>query len=726
MPNIGRPMAASRRHLRPVEKSVDSPMQWSPEVVQALCQRLPGGRMAVTAKCRACLSQFYPCLCPPSGASQLRPPRVVELAERRRLQGNPMGSLRLVKHFAASRGMDKKRLLLLGATDPMVDDHRPRRYALRKGDVLFRHGCEYVVELDGDDCWTQDVDLLPEELRRLAVSVDGDLKLLGGAPLKTISVEYETEGDALGDVELVRMPGLAPGHEPRRHGLAPPVPAAEAVTAAGAGHGFHVQDICEEGPAHGAGVRAGHVLLDLEQFDLAANRRSSATWRPVQSLADVLPGPFALVSGGSRGDGCETPSLPRSPSTAGSQGGAAGGARPARALAWPCRLTFNALPQGWSAVALVDGKKAEALGMQRLKELAAGHTGATIRFERRPYAVISRDRQVVRHEDVWEHEIGNSNLDDVAVLQEWAVASRMTPAQLHYTFKRVTETLTSDLREFDMVRDEVTENILAKARQVLDAQVAAAEEGLFHDQKKALQRELDQRRQELRELLEHVPVYFLMELNDVCGSSRQDDALLPRSRHSSDFDMGSVQHRREVCLRQVAKTRKNLVRLITQNPTISLAKWTPKGSIVDPSELALQELLPLVREQVAEILGGLRSQSGSWAMGLPGESEGSREERLRGGRLSLKDFEVILIRSGISWLTKNDIQRKFEALDAHGSGFLTLGDVLKATHRIKELMRLLSDFRLERGKAGKDLSQADLVREFMVKLLLENAGRAGA
>lgn len=718
-----RPVKSGRRTPRPVEKSREGSASWSPFVVQALCQRLPGGRMAVTSMCDVCRSTFYPCLCPPTGSSRLRAPRVVEEAETLRLGNRFMGTMRLVQHFAESRGMDKQRLLLLGATDPLVDDHIRKRYSFRKGNIVSRLGSEYVVELDGDDSWLQELELNPKELRELCAAVDTELTVVRGAGLKVVLVEYHGEDEAYGDLEVVFIPGFPASPS---SGLSPRVSQKSSLMQQS--NAWHVQDVRVRGPAYKAGVRAGHVLREMQRVELQPRRE--AVWREAPAT-EFLPGPFTMVVEALPDPNASDLSTRRTARSC--QQPRQGASNNCRGLAWPVRFVFEALPYGWRAAA----EGGSPLGSSRLLALARDGRSATVRFERRPYAVVSRSKLVVRHEHVWEHVLDSTQMGDVEMLREWGTTARMTHSQLSYAFRLITEALAAELREFDLVRADVEEQMIEKARACVELERSLDQGGFYVEQRRGIQQNLDRKRGEIRSMLEHVPLYFLMELGTACRRSqlefRHAETLLPGSLDPAPDDgIAANQQQREVCSGQIAKTSQNLAKLLQRTTTsmrlggdnTTSSGAASGGATTNPLEgdrsgtlgsnladRACRESLAALGQEVDSFLERYRNGQEATVR------DGRQETDMRDGRLSCKDFQWILLKAGICWLSEDEVRGKFNALDVDGSGYLTLGEVLKVAHRIEELMRLVHRFETDRRKAGElDLPQPELLEAFIAKL----------
>jgi len=81
------------------------------------------------------------------------------------------------------------------------------------------------------------------------------------------------------------------------------------------------------------------------------------------------------------------------------------------------------------------------------------------------------------------------------------------------------------------------------------------------------------------------------------------------------------------------------------------------------------------------------------------------------GRVTEVEFERILVRVGITWLTREQMKARFGAMDADRSGRLNLGEILAAGNRVKHLLTRAQSYGAKCG-----LDQSDMLPAFLEML----------
>lgn len=89
----------------------------------------------------------------------------------------------------------------------------------------------------------------------------------------------------------------------------------------------------------------------------------------------------------------------------------------------------------------------------------------------------------------------------------------------------------------------------------------------------------------------------------------------------------------------------------------------------------------------------------------------------RDGRLTFSEFQHVLFDAGITWLNGEEMRKKFVALDFDQSGRLNLAEVLSAAARMQELVEQAREFEKDQMKAGRKMTQVELMEEFARELL---------
>lgn len=687
------------------------PNHWNPEVVRALSTRLPFGHVAVTTPCETCRSVFYPCLCSTKKAHRkdvLRAPRIVEVSETLRLHGaaGGTGNLNLVKSSCIVEGVDMTRLLVLGHE---VIGRSPRQdYSCT---IIARHDESYVVTLDEQEDWTQEIEVTADEIDKVCgrlektaryvcertpserlqvelLTMRGFDEVLGEK--RRISVDYDAEPEG-GDLVLVSLPPPLPWS---LNPLQPQLPEAGEV--------FVVKDVKEGGHAHRQGVRRGHHLIKILCGSKQLGQTGQTLFRAQEPSRELL----AAFNTEEQGTGRQEALSPtgRPPKLG-----------PPGRLSVPFKLQFNILPAGWvvSAYLEADGQPGEPLSFAR-RALGKSHKDARILLVRKPVAVVSRGtHQRLRHQHLWERTLEertctstmrkapNATITkaDIDRLVEWGVNSRLTPSQLEYTFKKLIASLASELRHFEKERDRFEELMLHKAKRWVDVEHDRNKE---ERRKRADQAEIEE---EFRVLFEHFPMYYLSELKASCAS--------PKLSLAKTADLFSGKG--EQTMRPASSTiREDILRRLPASEwdyaaAAALGLAGTIGGVNDDQIHDYQnEVTKVIERQADRFFEKLKDGAVSATIAkLPKQSVPGRIEvtwNRKGthysktdpgrndGRMSFDEFVRTLIGTGVSWLTKEDMARNFKAIDIDNSGFLSLGEVLRVSERMLELIRELREY----------------------------------
>jgi len=749
--------SSAGQKVRYASTAKKDPATWSSEVIGALCRRLPGGDTSLTAPCDVCGSVFWPCLCSTNqkfvrNSRHLRAPRVVECAENRRLNkynfsgsdlraatsiAGPLGNLRMVRLNSSANGMNRSRMQVLG-TEDVVWDGSCHNQSFRTGSVVRRTGDKYVVTLDGEDEWSQDLRLTAEEIDTLLLIVDDELTVdRNNRVVKSVSVEFHSDEEAFQELELVQFPGC-----------------------------FLVRDVLCDGKAWQAGLRIGHVLSQLwgPTGDFDGSYRS---WTKLDHQ-EHLPGPFTKVShdqlGLLHGHGFGsliTAHLHKDSSTASLHMSSSGGNLFATAgkekhadlcaMPWPCKLVFNALPPGWKAVCEVGPAGAaseEKLTLRALSQLAREDREATIRFVHPANDVISRSEYALRHEHVWEHELHQSRQNDVELLMNWATKSHLTPAQLEFAFNSLVKQLSGELKAFESDQAEVTEVLLLKAKRQMQVQAQLQTyPPPTGESRRNLEHQLELVQREMRAIFQQVPLFFLLELSQNCRAE-PDEAEGPASKEKLVASKYGKHLKAAAAEDEAGDVRANVLKMLAKSSTASVLPATPTATLTTPAALGpamrrsatakqleatnkakarANSVLGVLGEQADHALqaarqGKLRTREFLNPADPDAEEanpEDTKANSLKDGQLSIKDFTAALSHAGMTWFSKEEIKRQFEGMDKDKSGFLTLGEVLKAAQRLAELLRLFKDFQLEQEASGQSTQDKQLtMTRFTTRLLL--------
>lgn len=767
------------------------PSRWSTNVVRALCARLPEssciGCDAVTVPCEECHSAFYPCLCSKKlergpSLQQTRAPRIVEEAESRRVNGTGVGNLRVVLNDRHC-GMYSRRLLasrhsdtLSAATKGLEGD--PSAIA---GDVISRRGSRYVLKPEGEKDWEQELILDHKELSILRDILDEKLEVAGGSRLKGQQLEAMVFNEArdravvkrntlLSATPATMTQPLPPTYtENAQHQVLRSVQvkyaaekmAKDDMTLVRLHDDFYVRSVASEGFAHSAGVRVGHMLLELRRATPKSNRKM-VKMHPMAALPEVL-----VVRDAMKDD--------------------------RQALSWPCQLTFDVLPAGWRAAKLMawegapteepptelpghDALPADFTDWHLDRLFHANCSSAHILFKRTPHAVVCRDSEhVVRHEHRWERYVKFDQDADIKMLRHWNLEAHMSPMKMNYVFRRLIKVLQKELSGFALHRYEFITSLLRKVRMMVALETAA-----HHDPCRARCAKLKAQaagvEREISGICSECPIFVLEVIKDECkpmvGPVPEDilgyslaGKRMPSRRHSGG-SMRSTQS--GTGSMSPAKLRfGGLKRQLTQafegteepagvgpdaededeehpvvdgsllssvqdvNATLAHAEAHQRGQVrceAHPTDI-INRLDHLITNFLSNSAKG--SSSGSEAEEWRAASkpkhyrfkraarrvarqarnrveakdslyyEGDRASKNMDGRLSFDEFQAAFVACGITHFTTGETRDLFEALDVNNDGYLIIPEVLRIAYRMADLSDLLVQHEQRETASGR-------------------------
>eukprot|EP00446_Apocalathium_sp_SHHI-4_P026750 CAMPEP_0177275854 /NCGR_PEP_ID=MMETSP0367-20130122/67945_1 /TAXON_ID=447022 ORGANISM="Scrippsiella hangoei-like, Strain SHHI-4" /NCGR_SAMPLE_ID=MMETSP0367 /ASSEMBLY_ACC=CAM_ASM_000362 /LENGTH=401 /DNA_ID=CAMNT_0018732329 /DNA_START=27 /DNA_END=1230 /DNA_ORIENTATION=- len=343
------------------------------------------------------------------------------------------------------------------------------------------------------------------------------------------------------------------------------------------------------------------------------------------------------------------------------------------------------------------------------------------------------------------NEKANDRYDtDLSMLYEWGVQSRLTPLQMEYTFKKLINSVSVELQEFEQERKRREQWIVQKGARLNQVKGSGLEAEV---------------KREMKELFEECPLYFLYEIKDGCTYNPDEDDTdlgvtsrsLRRSlsctfsrRPPSPPRPQSPQHHGEgngkVHKMQAAKTYQRFLSLIAEDVVgrgggprtfdlMSSRRLQPAQGATAMAETILDVIAAVVEELVEDISSGRHVMPVYEKPKVPGRikvkwnaSQTSYYREYPGrndGRLSLDEFARVLYSAGISWLTKAELERNFSAMDVDQSGYLSLGEILRVSERLLEHVRHLMEHAKELDKNRPHLYQ-ELPRKLQFGELLES------
>eukprot|EP00930_Biecheleria_cincta_P024320 TRINITY_DN17411_c0_g1_i1.p1 TRINITY_DN17411_c0_g1~~TRINITY_DN17411_c0_g1_i1.p1 ORF type:complete len:1082 (-),score=186.15 TRINITY_DN17411_c0_g1_i1:320-3565(-) len=427
----------------------------------------------------------------------------------------------------------------------------------------------------------------------------------------------------------------------------------------------------------------------------------------------------------------------------------------------------------YSDVALLKSKLKELAGLgdvqkkdlhaqlQMLKDSTKLETTVTLFCTQTPYEVVSRAEFKVRHEHVWEGMLKGDRQQDAEMLSDWCLNAKLTPAQLSFAFREVRQSLQKELDLFQKERLQMQDMLVLKGMKILrmqkelESQQGESSTTETAHKLKQMRRGIQNTEVELRFLLQQVPLHFLVELRDACVFAHKTNlGSFPGNSDSRSKETKQLmQEFKDLIASQPTAARGNPSRALrylrekqaklaaTQPPTEKrrVTKTQTNLNLGDkaghvPQSMVLQFFMLLHRHtsEAIEVGEEGKLQSDGWlekGKGVLKETSKassnithkSAEVAARDGRMSRHDFEKVMMRCGITWLTTEELDMNFRAMDKDGSGFLTLAEVLVFSQRLMELLLLVKDFEMELKAAGeKTEGQDDLIQQFVKKLMFGN------
>lgn len=357
-----------------------------------------------------------------------------------------------------------------------------------------------------------------------------------------------------------------------------------------------------------------------------------------------------------------------------------------------------------------------------------------------------------------------SREEDAQMLSDWCLNAKLTPAQLFYAFKEVRKSLQNELDLFQKDRLQMQEMFVTKTMKILnmeqDLSVTTKLGASVENEKKIkrLEKTIENTTAELRFLLQQIPLHYLVELHEACSYAHETNL--------GAFETNNVGVKEKTAQHQAKKLMKELKDSIAKLPAGSATRGNQMKALREmrESQAALQENHAKQRAgHVAQSMC-LGEKSGHVAqfkvlqffdllfdhtdvairVGKAGRLQcdaflGKGEDVLkldardlhvtqkqssvtaRDGRMSKRDFEKVIVHCGITWLTSEEVEYNFNAMDKDGSGFLSIAEVLVFSQRLGELLLLVKDFQMELKYAGeKTDDRDDLIQQFVTKLMFGN------
>mmetsp|Transcript_53771 Transcript_53771/g.96325 ORF Transcript_53771/g.96325 Transcript_53771/m.96325 type:complete len:988 (-) Transcript_53771:151-3114(-) len=709
------------------------PETWHPEVVRALSSRLPGGVSQVTVQCKLCKSVFYPCLCQEDDTRRvphergILPPKVVREAEQRRLSKMAMGHLDELQRTLDIKGMNKDACQILDSevASLKTEVQSSERSALSRN-ILWREGHTYVVtdanaepiriELKFTGGELQDLsELVGEELWRFGgegrKNQDRNrLTILSRAPFypkerpdgeeeernkhlaflqATQPIEYRNPQEACGDLELFEFVTTKQ----------------ETV--------WEVVEVKKGGTADKANIRQGFRLLQLE---LSVPNRTKAPWKVVNLEEGGLPPSCLMITDQRWGNDDED--------------------------FVPCRLTFTQLVPG------AEVRKADDKPMSKddLEVLMQEKEPVMLSLQWTLNERINRTETSIRHchflECQEDEKSNNESVPDrmkeeLYLFEEWIVKHKVSAWALLYVFSKLLDAVKKEMTGFEKNRKERQEMLLAKSLRAVDIEQRLKDLEDSEDpvgpsdetRKQQLKKDLAQAKSEIRGTLDMVPPYFIqeaiLEAGDMSDSGsptlmRRNSALTAAKTATVEGKMGSRHSPHADPLREHQRKNQGVMgsdaastaRSSMENPTRNAARMADAKDAWD----FLREEARLYQESLQDrATARAVSRKGPASVTLPPLDLTNEED----GRLSKKEFDKILMLSGVNWLSRTESGRLFESMDKDKSGKLNLGELLQYANRVTSLVRRMQAYEEVRARdKGRPLLQEELHREFSMVLLM--------
>lgn len=742
-----------RGRLIPQPPAMD-PVCWNKEVVRALATRLPGGKSQVTTECKICKSVFYPCLCP--GEDKLVAPKIVEVAEARRIGKCQMGHLGEMRKLLDNIGMDKEVIHVIGPaqyndnkaglnsseTCKLKGGKAPTRRQKAWNDfdesglgssarkILWREGDIYVISDPDAKKMTQQITLSHEEFLKLTNILHEfrgemiiDSSKPGKEPIKKVKVLYETREDAIDDLQMQ------------------PVKEVEdlAVDGDGSRPCWEVKDVSKSGLASKHELCMGQRLVSFGYAKLQKTMLSSSRCQSPGggNLAD--PENFSRLDL----DAGQEPWSYFLPAT--------------HASGWdeyeeifPCELVFDQLiPRSCVRHAREPGTHESGISwispsnefnMDLAEQLLAKAKGAELWIDWQMQERIDRNEYQIRHqhwsESPEEEDTQIEVKSDLAMYRAWVAEHRMTPGHLSFVFNKLESAIKNEMANFEESKRTRLELLICKSisAAALEKEIKDWEDDEEFDPKhlkKEERRWLKQMQaglaiciRELHTLFDSVPLYFLR--NDIAGKLEDEkpvtdrrksqlkrqltDAQLPNSPRPPRSPPPKNHARRR------ARTlgRANVADGMSQT-LVGDSKGASKGK--DMPNTMHKEGVQFLKKHVQEYLDGRKGTGRDARITADGPrvvlpSHDLSNEEGEDGRLSPKEFEKVLIMSGMHWVSTAEANALFDSMDTDKSGKLNLGELLSCATRMARLLQRLQAYQQEQIQAGRILDTETLVQEF--------------
>lgn len=741
------------------------PEYWNEEVVRALGTRMPGGLTSVTSICKFCQSKFYPCLCETNyrdipHTRLLVPPRVVREAEVRRLNSKPMGHLKELETSLDVCGMQKDTIIMVGPAtgEEEQQDSLPLPSASNVK-VLWREDKTYVVSETGAEAIYQTIDFSKEELKRLLghlVERNNEFTVRErwhGRYIKPKDLHYTTMKEAVRDLNLIRVRTARQSFWEvsyvRHKGKA---------SAAGlqAGHRIIDLSVSVKDPTEVDEVfrkirdDSWTRWLDPEGTQIVPDVFLSLDFSPEKHKVDEALFPCYLIFDE-----------------------VAPGAKALRAgLASKEEAGMADVDSDLFGKLAHQDQDTRVLFMREPRQRVSRHAAA-VRHKHITEGAIFKSSEGEDAEKATgsfleeAEESSEERLFDI-----WLASKGMTASQLKFTCRRLLESVRGELTNFERKKKERLETLLSKSlsctkflgeleeafmkmiadlnrtcpspdpseAQTLAARVKVLKDFLkeelgsfqgstaFSKEFKYKQDEIKAYTEEIWALFELVPLSFLSELEKMA-----DDANAPSMTPSA-----SPTRPASAKILKRANTRQQLREKAAQRKSLGAAQLLHVACWRDASKNfneCLSALPDLEKKWLQDALVFLKEQANKYKQSLQGraDKESQRDRRSstassygpkkvtlpdmtstssEDGRLTLKEFEKVMVLSGVNWLGAQDFRELFESLDRDGSGKLSLGELLSMAMQLSDLAERLQRFCTDNA----DLSPENCLLEFRQQL----------
>lgn len=407
---------------------------------------------------------------------------------------------------------------------------------------------------------------------------------------------------------------------------------------------------------------------------------------------------------------------------------------------------------------------AKRLLKQELERLADMPKKVTLFCTQTPYDVVSINDFKVRHEHVWERELESSREDDAQMLSDWCLNARLTPAQLFYAFREVRQNLQNELDLFQKDRLEMQQMLVTKTMKILNMQQELSATKMqgssveIEKKVKRIHKGLENTIVELRFFLQQIPLHYLVELNEASSLAHKTSLGAFDTQAECDKEKRKVQEAkklmnelkasvaklpagtargnqikalREMRERQKQQREMQATQAPSGRPSLQKAKTEvclgEKAGHVAQSKILQFFNLLMDHTDVAIRVGKKGKlqcdaylEKGEGVLQLKDTHMTQKQSSItkRDGRMSKQDFEKVIVGCGITWLTAEEVEDNFKAMDKDGSGMLTIAEVLVFSQRLMELLLLVKDFQMELEHAGeKTDGRDDLIQQFVTKLM---------